>query len=68
MYPELFHIGPVTIYSWGAMLALALLLLSFLLSRRFREAGINPDYALDLLLVTVLAGLIGSRLFYVFFY
>lgn len=68
MYPELFHLGPVTIYSWGAMLALALLLLSFLLSRRFREAGINPDYALDLLLITVLAGLIGSRLFYVFFY
>lgn len=68
MYPELLHIGPVTIYAWGAMLALALLLLAFLMSSRFKKAGINPDYALDIILLCVLAGIIGSRLFYVVFY
>ncbi|MGE5453558.1 MAG: prolipoprotein diacylglyceryl transferase [Methylocystaceae bacterium] len=68
MYPELLHIGPVTIYSWGAMLALALLVIAFLLNRRFREEGINPDYALDLILLCVVAGIVGARLFYVVFY
>ncbi|MGE5380133.1 MAG: prolipoprotein diacylglyceryl transferase [Methylocystaceae bacterium] len=68
MFPELFHIGPVTIYSWGAMLALSMVVLAFLLTRRFRDAGINPDYALDLLLICIVAGVIGSRLFYVLFY
>lgn len=68
MFPELYHIGPVTVYAWGAMLALALILIAFLMSRRFKEAGINPDYALDLILICIVAGVIGSRLFYVVFY
>lgn len=68
MFPELLHIGPITVYAWGAMLALALILIAFLLGRRFKEEGINPDYALDLILVCIVAGVIGSRIFYVIFY
>lgn len=68
MYPVLLQIGSIKIYAWGTMLAVALIVIYFLLSRRFKEEGINPDYVIDLILVTVVAGLVGARLAYVFLY
>ncbi len=65
MLPELFHIGPVTVYSYGTMIALAVLAALFLVWRQAPREGIDPNFTVDFMLAVVVAGLVGSRLVYV---
>ena len=66
MYPILFELGPVRLYSYGLMLALGFLLAVNLAERRARGAGLDSNKIQTLALVALLAGLIGARLGYVF--
>lgn len=66
MHPILFKIGPFTIYTYGAILALAVLVCSFLLSRDAARKGLPKDTVLDLVFWVVLWGILGARLFYIF--
>ena len=68
MYPILFSHGGLTIYSWGALLALALVIISYFLHRKFLEQNINPEHLINLILLCTIFGIVGARLFYVFFY
>ncbi|NLC06639.1 MAG: prolipoprotein diacylglyceryl transferase [Syntrophomonadaceae bacterium] len=68
MQPVLFSIGPVSVYAWGTMLSLAVIVGVVGARRLAIRAGIDPDRILDLAIWLILAGLIGARLFYVFFY
>jgi len=65
MGPILFKIGPVTIYSYGFMLALAFLATTTLAMRHAAKEGIASEKILDLMLVILITGIIGSRIFYV---
>lgn len=65
MHPILFVIGPVTIYSFGFALAVAFLVCAFLMSRDARRLNISADTVYDFVFWTALAGIVGSRLFYV---
>ena len=65
MYPELFHIGSFTIYSYGLMMALAFIVGLLVARRYFIEHYIRIDYLFDLLLAAVIGGIVGARLFYV---
>lgn len=65
MYPVIVQLGPLTIYSYGLMLAVAVIVCTFLLSRDARGKGINPEMVFDLVFWTVLAGIAGARLFYI---
>ena len=65
MHPILVQIGPLTIYSYGVMLAVSVVLCTFFLSRDAAQAGINRELVFDLVFWTVLWGIIGARLFYV---
>lgn len=67
MYPILFSHGGLTIYSWGTMLALALVIISYFLHEKFLEEQINPDHLFNLILLCTIFGIVGARLFYVFF-
>ncbi len=58
--------GPLTIYSYGAMVALAFFVFMSLTLKRAEIEGINKDKLLDLGLILLVSGIIGARLFFVF--
>ena len=60
--PELFGIGPLTIYSYGVMLAAAYLLGLQLAISRSRKAGLDAARVLDLGVYVVIAALVGAKL------
>ena len=66
MHPILFTIGSLTIYSYGVMLALAVLVCTYLLSREAGRYNIPRDTAYDLVFWCILWGIIGARIFYIF--
>lgn len=66
MLPVLFSIGKVTVSSFGVFLSLSFLLGIFLIWRLARAWDLNEEEILDLILLTFLGGLIGSRLYFVF--
>ncbi|MBN2168583.1 MAG: prolipoprotein diacylglyceryl transferase [Actinobacteria bacterium] len=65
MHPELFHIGGITIYSYGVFLALGFIVAALVGRRRLEEMYRNPDILLDLVLAAVVGGILGARLFYI---
>jgi phosphatidylglycerol:prolipoprotein diacylglycerol transferase len=66
MHPILFKIGPVTIYTYGCMLAVAFLAAIYVAGREAKRLGIPPGRFFDLCFYIILAALVGSRLLYVF--
>ena len=65
MHPVLLKIGQCPIYSYGAMLALAFLVCSFLAKRRAASLGMDGERVLDLTIVLIISGVIGGRLMFV---
>ena len=65
MHPILFSIGPITIYSYGVMLATAVLVCTYLLSLDAKRYSISRENAYDLVFWCMLWGIIGARIFYV---
>ena len=65
MHPELIHIGPITVYSYGTMIAVAIVVAVALVWRQAWREGIDREITLDFTLGLVLAGLVGSRVVYV---
>ena len=68
MYPVLLDFGNIKIYSWGFMLAIAVIVAIFGLTKLFKREGYDPDSVLDLVIILVLAGVLGSRLAYILVY
>lgn len=68
MHPILFQIGPVTLYSYGLMIAIGFMVAITLASRRAKRLGLDPERIQSLGLVTLVSGLVGGRLGYVVLY
>lgn len=66
MHPILLKLGPLTIYSYGAFVALGFAAATFLIYRRASDFGIDKDNTLDLLILMLVTGIVGARLLYVF--
>ena len=66
MHPILFTIGSITIYSYGVMLAAAVLVCTYFLSVDAKRYHISRETAYDLVFWCMLWGIIGARIFYVF--
>ena len=62
MYPELFKIGPFTVYSYGVLLAVSYLIGLRLSMWRAKKRGLNPGRVLDLGIYIVIAALVGAKL------
>lgn len=62
MYPRLFEIGPVTIYTYGVLLAAAYLIGLQLAFVRSRRIGLDPNRILDLGVYVIIAALVGAKL------
>ncbi len=65
VHPILLNLGRIKVYSWGFMLALAVLLAVLGITRIFKKEGYDPDHVLDMVLLLVVTGLLGSRLLYI---
>ena len=62
MYPELFSIGPITVYSYGVLLAVSYLLGLRVAMYRAKTWGLDANRVLDLGIYIIIAALIGAKL------
>lgn len=62
MYPELFNVGPVTVYSYGVLLAVSYLLGLQLARWRASKWGLDGNRVLDLGIYIIIAALLGAKL------
>ncbi len=65
MFPIVCQIGPVTVYSYGVMMAVAVMVCTFFLSRDARLLGISSEKIFDFVFWIVLSGIVGARLFFI---
>ncbi len=66
MYPILFKIGPLTIYSYGTMMAIAFLVGAYLTGLELDRKGLPESAASTMVFWAAVGGLIGARLLNVF--
>jgi phosphatidylglycerol:prolipoprotein diacylglycerol transferase len=62
MYPRLFEFGPVTLYTYGVLLAAAYLLGLQLARVRARKRGLDGNRVLDLGIYIIISALVGAKL------
>ena len=62
VYPELFKVGPFTIYTYGVLLAASYLLGLRLAMWRAKKWGLDPSRVLDLGIYIIIAALVGAKL------
>jgi phosphatidylglycerol:prolipoprotein diacylglycerol transferase len=65
MYPELFSIGPLTLHTYGLLIAIGLVVGIIVAGRIGRLQGIEFQKIMDMGLIIIITGIIGSRLAYV---
>jgi len=61
MYPVILRLGPLTIYSYGAMMAVAFLTATYLTGRELERRGFSAELASRLVLWAAAGGLMGAR-------
>lgn len=66
MIPVLFKLGPITVYSYGLMMALGFLAADFVISAECRRRQLNPDYASALVFWAAVGGIACARVYAVF--
>jgi phosphatidylglycerol:prolipoprotein diacylglycerol transferase len=62
MYPKILELGPLTIHTYGLLLAAAFIAGIWITSRNARKEGVNPDSIWNMGLVVIFAALVGSKL------
>jgi phosphatidylglycerol---prolipoprotein diacylglyceryl transferase len=62
MIPVLLRVGPLTIYSYGLMMALAFIVADMVLAAECKRRSISTDFASSLVVWCAIAGLAGARL------
>lgn len=65
MHPILFKFGPITIYSYGLALFIAVLVSLNLAAKESQRQGLNKDVIFDLGIVILFSGIIGARILYI---
>lgn len=65
MLPELLSVGPFTLYSFGAMMAIALVVPWWFLREDLRDRGIDPGTAFWLMFGAGVGGIGGAKVWYV---
>jgi hypothetical protein len=65
MYPILFQFGPLTIYSFGAFMALAALSAAWVVHAELKRRGYNTELASTMVFAAAIGGLLGARLLFI---
>lgn len=64
MYPELLHLGPVTVYTYGLMMAIGFIVCYLLLQAESKRLGDHPDLASNIVFWAAIGGVLGSKIMY----
>ena len=64
MYPVLFKIGPISVYSFGLMMGAGFLVASYVLTKELRRKGIDPNHGSTITLLSLVFGIAGSKLLF----
>src|SRR6476646_11917974 len=62
MYPRLLELGPITVYTYGVLLAAAYLLGLKLAMNRAKARGLDANRVLDLGIYIIISALVGAKL------
>ncbi|HUI27614.1 MAG TPA: prolipoprotein diacylglyceryl transferase family protein, partial [Candidatus Kryptonia bacterium] len=62
MYPVILRLGPLTIYSYGTMMALAFLTSAYITGKELARNGLPESAASTMVFWAAIGGLIGARL------
>lgn len=65
MYPIIFQFGPITVYSFGAFMALAALSAAWVVYAELKRNGYNPDLSSTIVFAAAVGGLLGARLLFI---
>ncbi len=65
MYPKLFEIGPIPVYSYGLMLGIAFLIGSSLFSKELKRLNIEENVGVVITFIAIICGIVGSKIFYI---
>ncbi|MSP40338.1 MAG: prolipoprotein diacylglyceryl transferase [Deltaproteobacteria bacterium] len=65
MYPILFQFGPLTIYSFGAFMALAALCAGWVVRAELRRYQYDPELASTIVFAAAIGGLVGARILFI---
>jgi phosphatidylglycerol:prolipoprotein diacylglycerol transferase len=66
MYPKILDLGPVTIHTYGLLLAVAFIAGIWITSRNARNQGIDPDVIWNMGLIVIFAALVGAKVILLF--
>lgn len=61
MFPKILDVGPITIHTYGLLLAVAFIAGIWLTSRNARKAGMDPDLIWNMGLIIIFASLVGAK-------
>ncbi|CUT01069.1 prolipoprotein diacylglyceryl transferase [Candidatus Chrysopegis kryptomonas] len=64
MRPILIEIGPIPIYSYGFMMAIAFLVADYLLGKEFKRLKMNVNYANEMVVLSVVSGIVGAKILF----
>ncbi len=67
MYPYLFEIGPISIGTFGLMVALGFLAALRVLNHEFKRQGLDKDLGSTIVTTGMIGGLVGAKLYFVLF-
>ena len=65
MYPILFQVGPLTIYSFGAFMAFAALTAAWVVSAELKRHKLNAELASTIVFAAAIGGLLGARILFI---
>jgi len=66
VYPFVLHLGPFELTGYGLMMMVAFLMAGWAIQLDLRQRGLDEDYAADIVIASVIGGLVGAKLWYVF--
>jgi len=65
MYPKLFEIGPIPVYSYGLMLGIAFLVGSTLFGKELKRNKIDENVGIVITFLALIGGIVGAKVFYI---
>lgn len=65
MHPTLFTIGPLTVYSYGVMVAIGFMVATFFIYKAAPLLGFDRSKIVDINIIALISGIVGARILYV---
>lgn len=68
MYPEIIKIGALSIHTYGFFIAVGIIISLYFIKIETNRKGLNGQKIVDILFWSIWIGILGSRIFYVFYF